>query len=209
MTNSNRGGLSTTAVLVLLVIALIVGAAVGIFGWIWFSGGSGEPSLSVEDALATRAADDAAMASAVSTAVSDAINTTVVDAVNAAVVDAVNVAVGAAMNTVITEVVDTISAQESAEPVEFTIVAGREPGDFHAPGRPAWRAYHCGRRYQRDWRQYHGESGGSLPPRLLARFSSTPARWKPTTASATARCAAKYLSRRRMPTNSSSSSHAN
>ena len=130
MTNSNRGGLPTTAVLVLLVIALIVGAAAGILGWIWISGGSGEPSLTVEDALATRAADDAAMASAVGTAVSDAFNTTVVDAVNAAVVDAVNVAVGAAMNTVITEVVDTIAAQESAEPVEFTIVPAESQATF-------------------------------------------------------------------------------
>ena len=47
MTNSNRVGLPTTAVLVLLVIALIVGAAAGILGWIWISGGSGEPSLTV------------------------------------------------------------------------------------------------------------------------------------------------------------------
>ncbi|MCY4538520.1 MAG: YceI family protein [Chloroflexi bacterium] len=131
MSNSNRSGLSTPTVLILLVVALAVGAGAGIFGWIWISGGSGEASLSAQDALATRTAEDAKLAAAVGTAVGDAINNALPDAVNVAVANAVDLAVGAAMDTMITEVVDTVAAaQETIEPVTFSIVAAESRATF-------------------------------------------------------------------------------
>ena len=131
MSNSNRSGLSTPTVLILLVVALAVGAGAGIFGWIWISGGSGEASLSAEDALATRTAEDAKLAAAVGTAVGDAISNALPDAVNEAVANAVDLAVGAAMDTMITEVVDTVAAaQETNEPVAFSIVAAESQATF-------------------------------------------------------------------------------
>ncbi|MCY4071526.1 MAG: YceI family protein [Chloroflexi bacterium] len=131
MSNSNRSGLSTPTILIALVVALAVGAGAGIFGWIWVSGGSGEASLSAEDALATRTAEDARLAAAVGTAVGDAISNTLPDLVNAAVANAVDRAVGAAMNTMITEVVDTVAAaQETVEPVEFSIIAEESQATF-------------------------------------------------------------------------------
>ena len=131
MSNSNRSGLSTRNVLILLLIALAIGAGAGIFGWIWISGGSGEASVSAEDALATRTAEDAKLAAAVGTAVNDAISNTLPKAVNSAVGDAVSLAVGAAMNTMITEVVDTVAAaQETVEPLEFSIVAAESQATF-------------------------------------------------------------------------------
>lgn len=131
MSQSNRSGLSTPTVLILLVVALAVGAGAGIFGWIWISGGSGEASLSAEDALATRTAEDAKLAAAVGTAVGDAISNTLPDAVNAAVANAVDLAVGAAMDTMISEVADTVAAaQETVEPVAFSIVAAESRASF-------------------------------------------------------------------------------
>lgn len=127
MSNSNRNGLSTPTVLILLVIALAVGAGAGIFGWIWVSGGSGEASLSAEEALATRTAEDAELAAAVGTAVNDAI----ISALPDAVANAVDLAVGAAMDTMISEVVDTVAAaQETVEPLAFNIVAEESRATF-------------------------------------------------------------------------------
>ncbi len=127
MSSGNRSGLSTPIVLILLVIALAIGAGAGIFGWIWISGGSGEASLSAEDALATRTAEDAKLTAAVGAAVDAAISNTLPEAVNVAVA----MAVGAAMDTMITEVVDTVvDAQETAEPVEFSIVAAESQATF-------------------------------------------------------------------------------
>jgi len=131
MSQSNRSGLSIPTVLILLLVALAVGAGAGIFGWIWISGGSGEASLSAEDALATRTAEDAKLAAAVGTAVGDAISNALPDAVNAAVANAVDLAIGAAMDTMITEVVDTVAAaQETVEPVTFSIVPAESRASF-------------------------------------------------------------------------------
>ena len=108
MSNANRRGLSNVTLIVLLVIAFGAGAAVGIFGWIWISGGSGEASMTAEEALATRDAEDAS----------------VVDAVGTVVVDAVNV--------VIAQVADmgaTLEA-ELSEPIEFAIVASESQATF-------------------------------------------------------------------------------
>ena len=108
MSNETRRGLSNFTVIVLLVIAFGVGAAVGVSGWIWMSGGSGEASLSIEDALATRDAED----------------DSVVNAVGTVVVDAVNV--------VIAQVADmgaTLEA-EFSEPVEFAIVSEESQATF-------------------------------------------------------------------------------
>ncbi len=131
MSQSNRSGLSSPTVLILLLVALAVGAGAGIFGWIWISGGSGEASLSAEDALATRTAEDAKLAAAIGTAVGDAISNALPDAVNAAVANAVDLAVGAAMDTMITEVVDSVAAAgETVEPVAFSIVAAESQASF-------------------------------------------------------------------------------
>ncbi len=131
MTNHDRIGLSRMMVFALLVIALAIGAGAGIFGWIWISGGSGEASLSAEDALATRTAEDAKLTAAVGAAVDTAISNTLPEAVKSAVASAVNLAVGAAMDTMITEVVDTVAAaQEPVEPVQFSIVAAESQATF-------------------------------------------------------------------------------
>lgn len=108
MSRDTRRGLSNFTVIILLVIAFGVGAAVGVSGWIWMSGGSGEASLTIEEALATRDAEDAS----------------VVDAVGTVVVDAVNV--------VIAQVADmgaTLEA-ELSEPIEFAIVGSESQATF-------------------------------------------------------------------------------
>ena len=131
MSSGNRNGYSSRTVLILLLVALVLGAGGGIFGWIWFSGGSGEASLSAEAALATRTAEDVKLSAAVGTAVDAAISNTLPEAVNAAVANAVNLAIGAAMDTMITEVVDTVAAaQEVLEPLAFSIVAAESQATF-------------------------------------------------------------------------------
>ena len=120
MSNQTMRGIPYLLVLLLLVIALAGGAAAGILGYIWYTGGSGEASLSVEDALATREANDAAMADAVGTAIMDAANTVIAEAVAVAVADAVDTSVAAAME-----------AQAPAPaPVEFSIVAAESKASF-------------------------------------------------------------------------------
>ena len=114
MTNRNSSGMSRNMVLILILIALTVGAGVGVLGWIWVSGGSGEPSISAADALATRTAEDAKLASAVGTAVSDAISQTLPEAIGAAVGSVVDVAVSSAIESMIpTEVAFSLVAEES------------------------------------------------------------------------------------------------
>ena len=120
MSNQTMRGIPYLLVLLLLVIALGGGAAAGILGYIWYTGGSGEASLSVEEALATRAANDAAMADAVGTAIMDAAHTVIADAVAAAVAEAVDTSVAAAME-----------AQAPASvPIEFSIVAEESQASF-------------------------------------------------------------------------------
>ena len=79
--------------------------------------------MSIEDALATSDANDVALAAAVGTAVVDA------------------------MNVVVTQVADMSAtlAAEMAEPVEFSIVSDREPGNFHVGRRSARRTHHRAR----------------------------------------------------------------
>ena len=113
MTTSSRG-ISRNMVLILIVIALAFGAGAGALGWIWVTGGSGEPSISAADALATRTADDAKLAAAVGTAVSDAIAQTLPDAIGAAVGSVVDTAVSSAIESMIpAEVAFSIVAAES------------------------------------------------------------------------------------------------
>jgi len=91
MTNTNRGGIPYLLVLILVLVALAGGAAAGILGYVWVTGGSGEASLSVEDALATLEASDDVMAEAVGTAIVDVANTVLADAVAAAVAQAAEI----------------------------------------------------------------------------------------------------------------------
>lgn len=131
MNNQGSSGFSTRTVLILFVIALALGAGVGIFGWIWISGGAGEASLSAEDALATRSAEDAQLAQAVGAAVDTAVNAVLPEAVNAAVASAVSQAVGAAMDTMVSEVIDTVEAAQAAQaPTAFSIVAAESQATF-------------------------------------------------------------------------------
>lgn len=120
MSNQTMRGIPYLLVLLLLVIALGGGAAAGILGYIWYTGGSGEASQSVEDALSTREANDNAMADAVGTAIMDAANTVIADAVSVAIAEAVDISVAAAMEA---------QAPASA-PVEFSIVAAESQASF-------------------------------------------------------------------------------
>ncbi|PJF34134.1 MAG: hypothetical protein CUN57_00330, partial [Phototrophicales bacterium] len=52
MANKQRGGVSYGVVVVLVLIAFAVGAGAGIGGYIYVTGGSGEPSRSVDDVIA-------------------------------------------------------------------------------------------------------------------------------------------------------------
>lgn len=91
----------------LVIVALLVGAAGGMFGYIYITGGSGEPSMSVEDALATRQADEALISDAVGTAVAQAAK------------EIIPAALGAAME-----------AERARQPVEFHIVAAESQASF-------------------------------------------------------------------------------
>ena len=120
MSNSNGRGVSYLLVLLLLVIAAGGGAAAGILGYIWITGGSGEASLSVEDALSTLEASEDTVADAVGTAIVDVANTVIADAVAIAVAEAVDSSVAAAME----------AAAPASEPLEFSIVAGESLASF-------------------------------------------------------------------------------
>lgn len=120
MSNQTMRGIPYLLVLMLIVIALGGGAAAGILGYIWITGGSGEASLSVDDELATREANDAAMANAVGTAIMDAANTVIADAVAGAVAEAVYASVAGAMDA---------QAPPSAL-VEFSIIAAESEASF-------------------------------------------------------------------------------
>ncbi len=120
MSNTSRSGVPYYLVLILLLIALAGGAAAGILGYIWWSGGSGEPSLTVEDALATLEASEDNMAEAVGTAMVEVANTIIADAVAVAVAEAVDTSVSAAME----------AAAAASEPVEFKIVAAESRASF-------------------------------------------------------------------------------
>ncbi len=123
MSNEPMRGIPYLLVLLLLVIALAGGAAAGILGYIWYTGGSGEASLSVDDALATREANDAAMADAVGTAIMDTANTVIADAVAIAIADAVDTSVAAAMEA-------QAPAESGSAAVEFSIVAAESEASF-------------------------------------------------------------------------------
>ena len=120
MSNENRRGIPYVFALLLVVIALAGGAAAGILGYIWITGGSGEASLTVEDALATLEASEDTMADAVGTAIMDVSNTVIADAVAAAVAQAVDTGVAAALEAV----------APASQPVDFTIIAEESLASF-------------------------------------------------------------------------------
>ena len=128
MSNTRRSGVPYYLVLILLPIALAGGAAAGILGYIWFTGGSGEPSLTVEDALATLEASEDNMAEAVGTAMVDVANTVIAEAVAVAVAEAVNVSVSAAVDSSVAAAVEALAP--ASVPVEFKIVAAESQVSF-------------------------------------------------------------------------------
>ena len=120
MSNKNRRGIPYVFVLALLAIALAGGAAAGILGYIWITGGSGEASLTVEDALATLEASEDSMADAVGTAIVEVADTVIADAVALAVAQAVDASVEAALEAV----------APASQPVEFSIVSEESQASF-------------------------------------------------------------------------------
>lgn len=126
--DENRRGLPYMLVLLLLVVALAGGAAAGILGYIWITGGSGEPSLSVEDALATLEASEDTVADAVGTAIVDVANTVIADAVAVAVAEAVDASVAQAVDTSVAAAMEAIAP--ASEPIEFSIVAAESRASF-------------------------------------------------------------------------------
>ena len=128
MSNTSRSGVPYYLVLILLLIALAGGAAAGILGYIWWSGGSGEPSLSVDDKLATQEASEDNMADAVGTAMVEVANTVIAEAVAVAVAEAVDVSVAAAVDSSVAAAVEALVP--ASEPVEFKIVAAESRASF-------------------------------------------------------------------------------
>ncbi len=132
MSNDNKRGIPYLLVLLLVVIALAGGAAAGILGYIWITGGSGEASISIEEELAAREASENMMADAVGTAIVEVANTVIADAVVVAVAEAVDASVAAAM----AEAADKsgAAAMEAAapasQPLEFSIVAEESVATF-------------------------------------------------------------------------------
>lgn len=119
MTTTNGRGVPYLLVLLLLLIALAGGAAAGILGYIWITGGSGEASLTVEDALATREASEGNIAETVGTAIAEMADTVVADAV-AALAQAVDTSMAA---------IEEARAAVS-EPVQFSIVSEESRASF-------------------------------------------------------------------------------
>ena len=89
--------LSCRTVVLLALLIFAIGIVAGVFGWIWISGGAGQPSRSIEDALAeleaTNQAANAELAviipAAVGTAVSEAAATVIPQALDEAMPEAV------------------------------------------------------------------------------------------------------------------------
>ena len=102
-----RTSFSFSTVLLMLLVAAIVGAGAGIYGYIYITGGSGEASVSVDDALATRQADEAVIAKAVGTAVANAAS------------ELIPAALGAALE-----------AERAMQPVAFSIVGAESQASF-------------------------------------------------------------------------------
>ena len=128
MSNASRSGVPYYLVFVLLLIALAGGAAAGILGYIWITGGSGEPSLTVEEALATLEASEDSMADAVGTAMVDVANTVIADAVALAVAKAVDVSVSAAVDSSVAAAMEALAP--AADAIEFKIVAAESQASF-------------------------------------------------------------------------------
>lgn len=128
MSNDNRRGIPYLLVLLLLLIAVGGGAAAGILGYIWITGGSGEASLSVEDALATVEASEVTVADAVGTAIVDVANTVIADAVAVAVAEVVDVSVAEAVDSSVAAAMEAMTP--ASEPVEFSIVAAESLASF-------------------------------------------------------------------------------
>lgn len=133
MSNTSRSGVPYYLVLILLLIALAGGAAAGILGYIWYTGGSGEPSLTVEDALSTLEASEDSMAEAVGTALVEVAATVIPDAIAEAF--AQDNGLDAVVDDVTTMVEEGVAAvveafKPASEPVEFKIIAAESLASF-------------------------------------------------------------------------------
>ena len=137
MTTKNGRGVPYLLVLVLLLIALAGGAAAGILGYIWITGGSGEASLTVEDALATREASEGNIAETVATGIAEMADTVVADAV-AAVAKAVDTGIAAIEEARVAD----------SEPIAFSIVSEESRASFTLQEDLRRRTYDCCRHDQ-------------------------------------------------------------
>jgi len=115
----NSRGLPPILVLLLLLVALGGGAAAGVLGYIWVTGGSGEASLTADDALATRMAEESRISYAIGTAVADVAATVIPSSIAQAMAEA-----QAALATALPA--DTASN----EPREFRIIAAESRASF-------------------------------------------------------------------------------
>lgn len=88
--------LSCRTIVLLALLIFVIGIVAGVFGWIWISGGAGQPSRSIEEALAdleaTNEAANAELAviipAVVGTAVSEAAATVIPQALDSAMPEA-------------------------------------------------------------------------------------------------------------------------
>ena len=106
--SERSGRWSLRRIFMIFLIMFLLGVAAGVAGWIWISGGSGEASVSVEDALATRDARDADLVDAVGTVVYEAVGQVVTQVAG----------LGATMEAV------------TSEPVAFSIVSAESRATF-------------------------------------------------------------------------------
>lgn len=122
MSNTDRNGVPYLLVLVLLLIALAGGAAAGILGYIWVTGGAGEASLTVEEALATREASEGNIADTAATAIAE-----MAEMADTVVADAV-AAVAQAVDTSIAVIEEARTAE--SEPLAFSIISAESAASF-------------------------------------------------------------------------------
>ncbi len=139
MDSANRRGVPYWLVLLLLLIALAGGAAAGILGYIWITGGSGEASLTVGDALATLEASEDTMAGTVGTAIVEIAATVIPSSITSSISDALAQAPASGLGAVLSDVttaveggvatvMDTLAPASGAR--EFAIVAGESEARF-------------------------------------------------------------------------------
>ena len=131
--NIRNRELSCRAVTLLALLIFAVGIAAGVFGWIWITGGGGEPSRTMAEALAefeaTNDAANTALSEEVAAIIPPAIGTAVSQAVATAIPQAINAAFPGA--AVVLDADDAVEASEAeSNIIEFQIVPAESQATF-------------------------------------------------------------------------------